>query len=397
MISSSPTESLTNLLIRRNSPEPVHEQLTRQLRTLISSGELVPKSRLPGHAQLGKRLSIHRLTVGKAYETLEREGLVVKRRGVGSFVVKTDPDDPVGHSVIARPGASVVLGMLNREALQANPVNMSVVHECMQGMEEYFRNQDISLSILAIPINQTHSQARSWAEKVAKHDGALFIGRGYHNLIRLLAGRDFPCVSCMTGSNEQGEPGSFVSYRRREAFRMMTDHLVLKCQRRRIGFAGTLEENKGQISSKLYGYIESLDSHGLAYDPKLRIDCPLGYDFHRQVWRQQIKDAVEQRAIGDAIVCSGHGIGPVILDVLRQHGIAVPDDVAVVGNDDMVEAEHTDPPLTTLYIPRHEAGSAAAEVLCQRIAEPLADPIEKWIEPSLIVRASSRLNGKVNY
>jgi GntR family transcriptional regulator len=66
---------------------PVYRQMIQQLKERIASGQLAPDTQLPSVRDLSAELHINPLTVGKAYQFLERDGFVEFRRGHGTFVV----------------------------------------------------------------------------------------------------------------------------------------------------------------------------------------------------------------------------------------------------------------------------------------------------------------------
>jgi GntR family transcriptional regulator len=70
---------------------PLYQQMVRQLRLRILGGELAPGTQLPSARELSAELGLNPLTVAKAYEALEGEGLVEVRRGLGTFV-RARPD-----------------------------------------------------------------------------------------------------------------------------------------------------------------------------------------------------------------------------------------------------------------------------------------------------------------
>ena len=76
---------------------------------------------------------------------------------------------------------------------------------------------------------------------------------------------------------------------------------------------------------------------------------------------------------------------------LREHGLRVPDDVSVVGFDDIQSAAYQTPALTTVRQPLRRMGEIAAEVLLNRIAHPQSrSPREIKVAPELVVRESTR-------
>ena len=76
------------------------------------------------------------------------------------------------------------------------------------------------------------------------------------------------------------------------------------------------------------------------------------------------------------------------LGALREAGRRVPDDISVVGFDDIPLAAYFDPPLTTIRLPAYELGHAAGRALLERIADR-DDPGRTLLPTELIVRAST--------
>ncbi|MBY9078521.1 GntR family transcriptional regulator [Paenibacillus sp. HN-1] len=75
-----------NILLSNSSGEPIYAQIVSQVRQMILQGELAPGKALPSIRQLAKDLQISVITTKRAYEELEREGLVDSLVGKGSFV-----------------------------------------------------------------------------------------------------------------------------------------------------------------------------------------------------------------------------------------------------------------------------------------------------------------------
>jgi len=69
-----------------DGPEALYVQLAEDLARRIQSGEYGPRRRLPGEFELVDRYGLSRVTVRQAMSVLERRGLVIRRRGVGTFV-----------------------------------------------------------------------------------------------------------------------------------------------------------------------------------------------------------------------------------------------------------------------------------------------------------------------
>ncbi len=80
------------------------------------------------------------------------------------------------------------------------------------------------------------------------------------------------------------------------------------------------------------------------------------------------------------------------IGVMRDHGLSVPDDVALIGYNDTPLAAEIVTPLTTVHSPMHEMGRRALGLLLDKIAGAEVDSLR--LEPELIVRASTRVSGQ---
>lgn len=80
-----------NIILSNASDEPIYGQIVRQIRSLILNSELAPGQSLPSIRQLAKDLGISVITTKRAYEELEKEGLIDSVVGKGSFVSGANP------------------------------------------------------------------------------------------------------------------------------------------------------------------------------------------------------------------------------------------------------------------------------------------------------------------
>ena len=72
--------------INPNDGLPIYRQLARQVRHMVAAEKLKKGDKLPSHRDLAKDLVINHLTVKKAYESLEAEGLIETLRGRGTYI-----------------------------------------------------------------------------------------------------------------------------------------------------------------------------------------------------------------------------------------------------------------------------------------------------------------------
>jgi LacI family transcriptional regulator len=94
------------------------------------------------------------------------------------------------------------------------------------------------------------------------------------------------------------------------------------------------------------------------------------------------------------VVCANDAVAVGVLRALREAGIGVPDDVSVIGFDDVPWAEFIDPALTTVRQPVAVLGAEAVTMLVDRIAKPGAPPSYWTLEVELVVRRSAAAVGR---
>ena len=80
------------IIINNTIMVPIYEQIVDQIKLLIRNGELKENDNLPSVRTLSKELKISALTVKKAYDSLESEGMVVTVHGKGSFIAATNQE-----------------------------------------------------------------------------------------------------------------------------------------------------------------------------------------------------------------------------------------------------------------------------------------------------------------
>jgi GntR family transcriptional regulator len=80
------------IIIANSSPDPIYEQIARQIKAQIISGELLEGQSLPSIRRLAQDLQISVITTKRAYDEIEREGFINTVGGKGSFVAVQNPE-----------------------------------------------------------------------------------------------------------------------------------------------------------------------------------------------------------------------------------------------------------------------------------------------------------------
>ncbi|MGD8624172.1 MAG: LacI family DNA-binding transcriptional regulator [Anaerolineae bacterium] len=163
----------------------------------------------------------------------------------------------------------------------------------------------------------------------------------------------------------------------------VTRHL-LAAGHRRIGFlAGPAASFSGR--RRLQGYRAALSEAGLTYRAEwLRHGAPSAEGGHRAA-RQLLADSSDLTAL----FCYNDLVAVGALQACAELDRRVPDDLAIVGFDDIPFAALVTPPLTTCRVPRHELGARAVRLLLDRFRGEADGDREVVLRPELVVRASA--------
>lgn len=111
-------------------------------------------------------------------------------------------------------------------------------------------------------------------------------------------------------------------------------------------------------------------------------------DYSQESGHSIVRAWAEQGRMPRALFCASDTMAMGALLALNEAGYAVPDEVALVGFDDLPAAQYTIPPLTTVRQPVYEKGQAAIDLLIDHIENAEPNPEHTELEPELVVRQS---------
>ncbi|MBI3155493.1 MAG: LacI family DNA-binding transcriptional regulator [Burkholderiales bacterium] len=163
---------------------------------------------------------------------------------------------------------------------------------------------------------------------------------------------------------------------------LATQHLIGLGHRDIAYISGDLRHPDAE--QRLRGYRGALESAGLPVDPA-RV---LQGDFTEASGLQAVERLIGDRTPFSAIFAANDQMAFGAALALHRHRLRVPDDVSLVGFDDLASAQYAIPPLTTVHHPIHELGLLAASAMLQLLAgEP---PRVDQPAPRLVIRESTR-------
>jgi LacI family transcriptional regulator len=199
--------------------------------------------------------------------------------------------------------------------------------------------------------------------------------------VRLLRSLRIPYVLVNRYSDEAHDP--FVGSDDVLGGRLATAHLA-ELGHRRIGhLAGKATVSTGMLRRR--GYLATLTERGLGTDPRLVVES--GYTEEGGARAAERLLALDDRPTAIFAVTDMTAVGA--FGAARRMGLRIPQDVAIVGYNDIPLASRMVPALTTVHVPIHDFGSVAARLLLEQIESGEASQRRVIFNPQLIVRGST--------
>ncbi|MBO3102537.1 LacI family DNA-binding transcriptional regulator [Cellulomonas fengjieae] len=200
----------------------------------------------------------------------------------------------------------------------------------------------------------------------------------------LLEGLGYPLV--LLGEQLFSSSVDHVSMHNVEGARAATD-LLLDAGRHRIAVLGMLHaRTAGSASLRFSGYRDALAARGIDVDSR-----HLGWaddGWHRANGARAMAQVLDSGAPVDGVVAFNDALAIGAMHELQTRGLAIPQDVAVVGFDDIEDSRFCVPTLTTIDPGRREIAEVAVEILHRRVQERLGPGRP---QPPVLHRAGMRL------
>jgi DNA-binding LacI/PurR family transcriptional regulator len=351
------------------------EQLRSQIAWLVASRRLGEGDRLPPIRQLADDLGVHMHTVRAAYAQLEAEGLVVSRRGAGTFVRQYDPRRQARRLPDLR---TFTVGVILAEY---SPFYLPY----LQGVE-HAAQDDPTLFLLCNAHNDRHQAARLLDQLVAKSvDGILLTALPVDLAGRFEgSGPRPPRLPPVVSVDIPRADGAAVCLDGESAGEQAAEHLLAVHGHRAIGLV-TAPLALDNVNEVCRGYASALHRHGLPPDKAWIAEAP---DFSPEAGRSAARSLFESSPEVSAVVAASDTLAMGVLRAARETGRRVPDDLAVIGYDDIDLAAFTDPPLTTVAAPAFAMGEAAMGILRSLWENRRPRPRRLRLATRLVVRRS---------
>lgn len=204
---------------------------------------------------------------------------------------------------------------------------------------------------------------------------------GQEDLVRELTNQGIPIV--VTWEILEDKDVSYVGFDNHKAACMAMEYLI-GLGHRRIGLIIGPYTKMRRIRRRFEGYRDSLDRNGIAFDPSLVLEREPSLIAGREAMGQllslpEIPTAVF--VVSDELAIGG-------MAAARERGLRVPEDISIMGFNDIEYAAFSVPPLTTIRIPAHDMGQISLKVLTEMMIQGAGAIGQYRLDTDLIVRQS---------
>lgn len=355
---------------------PKYRQIVDLLLERITSGKLQPGDKLPSEAMLVKQYGASRITIGRAMRELQQRGLVDRVAGSGSYV-RGRPNEAKGP---------LSFGLLIPDLGESEifePICYGIAHA--PEASEHILLWGHADAAHATRAAQAWQLCGQYVKR--KVNGVFFAPLEFEadaahvnrKILSALEKAQIPVVLLdrRPGEAPERHRPDLVGINNRQAGYVATEHLIrLGC--RRIGFLAH-HGSAATISQRFAGYRDALSAHGLTLEKGMPAYLPE-------------EDTADEDASGtkeaEAFVCLNDRIAAELMRAYLARGIRVPEDIRIVGIDDVKYAALLPVSLTTVRQPCRAIGEAALRTMLDRIDHPHAPAHDILLDGELIVRES---------
>jgi len=365
--------------IDRTNAKTLRQQIREQITWLIADGVLKIGDKLPSIHDLSEQLGVNLHTIRQAYHQLEDDGLVESRQGRGTHIIPFNLSNLINAAGDTR---SHTVGVVVPN--WSNPF----YHNFLQGVESVAAANK-TMIFLCMTQDDPLTAWREIARLVTKGvDGLLIVSHDIDAILdkendpESIAG--IPCVSV----DSPDSSGYVVNIDLFSAGYQATQHL-LELGHQRIALM-TYYKDFHNVKPINRGYEGALKDAGVKIDKNLICKVP-GFQF--AAGKQGMRNLLKSDALPTAIFAITDLMALGAMKVIKEAGLRIPDDISIVGFNDIPMVEVVEPPLTTVFAPSETLGRESMKMLRQLIEGSTPSDRKILLPTTLVLRESTKKLG----
>lgn len=145
-----------------------------------------------------------------------------------------------------------------------------------------------------------------------------------------------------------------------------------------------LEDGSVYRDQRIKAFLNKAKQEGLEYNPYVLIDR-----YSKESGYSMMKTLFKGNSLPSALVCCSDPIAIGAMKAIQEEGLRIPEDIALIGFDDIQDASFTNPPLTTIHAPMEEMGAYGAMMLLNELDKKIHLPFRLVLPCKLKIRKST--------
>lgn len=361
--------------------EILYQKILKYLEEKIMSKELRPGDKLPTEMELAEQFGVSRITSKRALEELRSAGLIYRVRGRGSFVSETITSGKAAHRTEGELDyKKVITFMIPFSCSDGGIMNTIRGASCVASEKGYILDVKYSNHDL----NEERKLLQTLYEKGV---GGIIIypisDRKNLEIITTLSMDEYPIVSI--DKYYESVPVSYVVSDNQKGAYDMTKYLLGLGHRKIAFISDNRIEDATSIRNRYFGYCKALKESGLSIRPEFIKNG----DFHGLYPDLSMGILKKLLAKGvTAFLCINDYVAMLVLQCMKNLGVAVPGDVSVTGFDNLDIGKMAYVPLTTVHQDMEKMGEEAVRYLIDNIENGKYSYMEKSIPVEIVERES---------
>ncbi|MFE8702442.1 LacI family DNA-binding transcriptional regulator [Cytobacillus sp. FJAT-54145] len=276
---------------------------------------------------------------------------------------------------------SKTIGLLV-SGLNEGAVKDNFTFEVLSGVNQYVSDSDYDLILFST--NSTKQREKTYSQlcKERRVDGAIIQGiRTDDPYLQEVVESNIPCV--LIDIPIETETVGYVTTNNRQGAQKAVDHLI------RLGHQNIAMINGHEFAvvsqERLKGYQDALKVANIEFNP----DWVVNGDFNEEAAEKVALKLIESNPEISAIFCASDLMALGVMKVARRLNIRIPEQLSIVGYDDILLASYVSPPLTTVAQNKFQMGYEAAKMLIHTL-EGKDEPHVKTLDTDLKIRETTK-------
>lgn len=364
--------------------ETKYNKVKGWIKSKILDGTFLPNQKINSESELMKQFDVSRHTVRIAIGELVNEGWLYREQGAGTFCADRTLLEKEGQNAEEK-----------KIAIITTYISDYIFPSIIRGAEAEISKEGYQVSLFST--NNDFENERRILETILtqRFDGVIVeptrsaTSNPNINYYLNLESLNIPYIM-INAYYDELEPVSVIVNDEKGGY-LQTEELIKLGHQKIVGFFKT---DDLQGVKRMKGFIKALRDYDIPINPSQIVTFSTLEQATKpaEYLRNMLSSSLERPT---GVVCYNDELAMSLLDVIREKGLIVPEDISIVGFDNSLFAEVSEVKLTTIEHPKSELGEMAAKMILEMIAK--GKNSKKWneidsfvFEPKLVVRKSTQ-------